>query len=205
MTQKKGLALVTAMAFSVGVASLVGQTQTQPPTQTPPQNPPQTQTEKKPPKPMSERAEVTETFTIEAIDYQSRLVTLKDSKGNMDTVTAGPEVKRFSELKPGDKIKMTYYESVLYSIRPSTGTAPPESTSTMHRETTGKPGATMTKTLTASVVIDAIDLNTPSVSVKTDDGKTMSFKVKDKKNLEQLKVGDRVDIAYTRGLAVKVQ
>jgi len=197
MGQKKVLAVMTAAVFSAGVASLVGQTQTQPP--------PQTEPQKQATPGIKQRAEVTETFTIEAIDSQSRLITLKDSKGNVESVTAGPEIKRFNELKVGDKVTMTYYESVLYTIRPSTGTAPPASTSTMRRETTGRPGATMTKTLNASVVVDAIDMNTPSVTVKTDDGNTMSFKVKDKANLQNLKVGHRVDISYTRGLAVKVQ
>jgi len=193
--QKKLLAVVTAAAFSMGGASLVGQTQTKDAT---------TQPEAKKTV-SSDHAKVTETFTIEAIDYPSRVITLKDSKGKMETLTAGPEIKRFNELKPGDKVTMTYTESVVYTIRPSTGTAPPASTTSMHRESTGKPGATMTSTVNASVVVDEIDLKTPSITVKTDSGNVMSFKVNDKKALEKVKVGDRVDIEYTRGLAVQVK
>ena len=55
-------------------------------------------------KAVTQGAEVSETVTIEAIDYKARLVTLKDSGGFSDTVYAGPEVKRFDELKVGARL-----------------------------------------------------------------------------------------------------
>ena len=42
--------------------------------------------------------------TVVAIDYQTRKVTLKGPEGNIVNVTAGPEVKRLSEVKPGDSV-----------------------------------------------------------------------------------------------------
>ncbi|HEY7449147.1 MAG TPA: hypothetical protein VH702_13405, partial [Vicinamibacterales bacterium] len=74
-------------------------------------------------------AEVSETVTIEAIDYKSRLVTMKDSAGTSETVYVGPEVKRFDALKVGDKVTFRYYESVVYQIRkPGDKTAKPSGT-----------------------------------------------------------------------------
>ena len=55
---------------------------------------------------------VTATATIQAIDKANRLVTLKDEKGAEDTMQVGPAMKRFDELKVGDKVKVTYYESL---------------------------------------------------------------------------------------------
>ena len=57
------------------------------------------------------------TTKIEAIDKTSRLVTLKDKGGEMETIYCGPEVKRFDELKVGDTVTFRYYESVAYTIR----------------------------------------------------------------------------------------
>ncbi len=51
---------------------------------------------------------VTATATITAIDRASRSLTLKNDKGEEDTVTAGPDVTRFDQLKVGDKIRLTY-------------------------------------------------------------------------------------------------
>ena len=72
------------------------------------------------------------------------------------------------------------------------------------RGTRPKPAGTVSQPITASVVSTAIGPAVPSVTVRTDDGVTMSFKVEDKKNIEGVKVGDRVDITYTMALAVSV-
>jgi len=55
------------------------------------------------------------------------------------------------------------------------------------------------------VTIKAIDLSIPSVTITTEDGSTMSFKVEDKKNLTGVKAGDKVQITYTRALAISVE
>ena len=52
-----------------------------------------------------------------AIDSTARTLTLKDDKGMEDTFTVGPEVTRFNELKVGDVVKMTYYESYVLIVR----------------------------------------------------------------------------------------
>ena len=42
--------------------------------------------------------------TVVAIDYQSRIVTLKGPEGKVIKVTAGPEIKRLNEVKVGDSV-----------------------------------------------------------------------------------------------------
>jgi hypothetical protein len=204
MAQIKAFAFVAAAALMAGSASLgAQQTQTPPPTQT--QQPPATQ-KPEPSKALSQRAEMTETFTIEAIDYKTREVVLKDKSGSLNTVVAGPQIQRFDNLKVGDKVTFHYYESVLYSLRKQgQASSVGDSGSSMVREKGPKPGGTYTQQMTASVVVTALDTKVPSITVKTDEGKTMSFKVEDKKNLEGLNIGDHVDIVYSRALAVKVE
>lgn len=153
----------------------------------------------------SKAAEVSETFTIVAIDQTNRIVTLKDKDGYTDSVYAGPEVKRFSELKVGDTITVKYYESVVYQIqKPGTAPAPAGSDAAVTRSQGPKPGGTISRQLTATVTLTGIDMNVPSVTIKKDDGSISSFKVEDKKNLEGFKVGDRVQIIYTQALAISV-
>jgi hypothetical protein len=60
---------------------------------------------------------VTAVATIQAIDSTTRSVTLKNEKGEEDTFQIGPEVKRFDEFKVGDKVRLTYYESVVFQLR----------------------------------------------------------------------------------------
>ena len=44
-----------------------------------------------------------ETGVVEAIEASSRKVTLRKPDGTMVTTVAGPEIKRFDEVKIGDK------------------------------------------------------------------------------------------------------
>jgi hypothetical protein len=153
----------------------------------------------------SQAAAVTETFTIVAIDQTNRIVTLKDKDGLTDSIFAGPEVKRFGELKVGDKVTFTYYESVVYQIKKPGATAPVAGGDVAITRGKGpRPGGTVARQLTATVMVQAIDLKTPSVTIKMDDGTVSSFKVEDKKNLEGVMIGDRVQITYTEALAISV-
>jgi len=158
-------------------------------------------------KPVVQTESTERTATIEAIDHTSRAITLKGKDGKTETMIAGPEVKRFSELKVGDTLTFRYYESSALSIRKPGEKAPvatgPEAAVT--RSTGPRPGGTMSTQATATVVVKAIDPKLPSVTVLTDDGKTVTMKVADKKNIEGLKVGDKIDITYTEALMISVK
>jgi Cu/Ag efflux protein CusF len=156
-------------------------------------------------KPVSVAETTTRTASIVAIDKTSRVVTLQGKEGLTVDVVCGPEVQRFDALKVGDTVTFSYHESVVSAIsRP--GDKPKDPLSTSVTRTPGaKPGAGVAQQLTATVTIEAIDPTVPSVSVKAEDGRRMSFKVEDKKNLEGYKVGDKVAITYTQALAVSVK
>ncbi len=158
-------------------------------------------------KAVSEGDVVELTAEITAIDHDARIITLEDDEGDMESLYAGPEIKRFNELKVGDKVTFRYYESLVSQIRKAGAAAPPRGTGapTLVRGTGPKPSGTMSQQLTATVTIKAIDAKVPSVTVALDDGRTMSFKVEDKKNLEGVKVGDKVDVTYTAAVMITVQ
>ena len=157
-------------------------------------------------KPVTKGEVVELTAEIVAIDHDARLITLEEDDGTIEEIYAGPEVKRFNELKVGDKVTFRYYESIVSHIRKPGESAPkPSGEPTLVRGTGSKPSGTVSQQLTATVTITEIDVKVPSVTVETEDGRTMSFKVEDKKNLEGVKVGDRVDITYTAALMVTVK
>src|SRR5262245_17904250 len=55
---------------------------------------------------------------ITEIDHDSRKVTIKGDKGKTQNVTVPPEMTRFDELKVGDRVNLTYHESVALAITP---------------------------------------------------------------------------------------
>ena len=51
-------------------------------------------------------AVVESTARVEKIDYETRKITLSGKDGKRVTIEAGPEIKRFKEIKQGDMITM---------------------------------------------------------------------------------------------------
>jgi len=158
-------------------------------------------------KPVTQTEAIEVTTKIEAIDKTARLVTLKDKEGDTETIKCGPEVERFDELKVGDTVTFRYYESIAYAIRkpgqPSGLPAQPGPSVT--RGQGPKPGGTIAQQETATVTVKAIDEKVPSITVLTEDKRTVSFKVEDKKNLKDVKVGDKVEVTYTEAVMVSVK
>jgi Cu/Ag efflux protein CusF len=156
--------------------------------------------------PIAKGSSVTATATIQAIDSTSRTVTLRDDKGQEDVYVVGPDVTRFSELKVGNTVKMTYYESVVLQIRKPGDKAPAASVETAVSKGTGAlPSGTMAVQDKMTVTVKAIDPAVPSVTVTTPTGRTVTRKIENKKNIEGLKVGDQIDITYTQALVVAIE
>jgi hypothetical protein len=158
-------------------------------------------------KPVTQTEGIEVTAKIEAIDKTDRLVTLKADTGETETIYCGPEVKRFDELKVGDTVTFRYYESIAYAIRKpgQPSGLPAETGPSVTRSQGPRPGGTIAQQETATVTVKAIDVKVPSVTVLTEDGRTVSLKVEDKKNLKDVKVGDKVEITYTEAVAISVK
>lgn len=152
-------------------------------------------------------ASATLTAKIIAIDKTNRVITLQDTSGNTSDFQAGKDVTRFDTLKVGDTVTFTYQQSVALDIVPASSAAAPavSSSPVVTRYAGDKPGGQVSQTQTATVVITAIDMAKPSVTVKTQDGKTITMLVEDKSNLEKFKVGDAVRITYSEALMVQVK
>jgi hypothetical protein len=158
-------------------------------------------------KPVTRTEAVELTTKIEAIDKTKRLITLKDQDGETETIYCGPEVKRFDELKVGDTITFRYQESVAYAIRKpgQPSGLPAETGPKVVRGQGERPSGSVSEQVTATVTLKAIDAKVPSVTVLTEDGRTVSFKVEDKNNLKDVKVGDKVEITYTAAVMISVK
>jgi Cu/Ag efflux protein CusF len=142
--------------------------------------------------------------TIQAIDATTRSVTLKLKDGGEETFKAGPEITRFNELKVGDTIEVAYVESIVMRVqKPGEAPAATSGDAAMTRNT-GRPGATLGAQVNTTVTVKAIDPAVPSITVVTQDGRTVTRKIEDKKNLDGVKVGDKIAITYTEAILMNV-
>src|SRR5262245_45801199 len=143
-----------------------------------------TQAESQGDKTVKKENQVTATATIKAIDPATRSVTLRTENGDEDTFTVGPEVTRFDQLKVGDTIRATYYESLVFQVRKPGDPAATSGAVTAGGRLTDTPGGAVAKQQTVTVTVKAVDVNVPSITVETADGRTLTRKIADKKNLE---------------------
>jgi len=158
------------------------------------------------PKPIHVSEKITMKATVEAIDPTGRTVTLKGPKGNLKTFQVDESVKRFNEVKVGDEITATYFESVALEVRKAGSEPTDDSLDVAATAIPGaKPAGVAMSQTTRTVTVEAIDLATPAVTVKGADGSSKSYRVKEKKYLENVKVGDQIVVVYTEGLMIDVQ
>jgi Cu/Ag efflux protein CusF len=145
---------------------------------------------------------ITARARIIAIDKENRIVTLRGPRGNDLAVHADEKVQRFSELKVGDIVTATDAQAVAVRVRKPGTAAPPRQSESVVRQP-DKVAATVTREQTVSVSIQEIDLTAPSVTAEGPAGRQYTFRVRDKSEIQDLKVGDKVDVTYTEALLLR--
>jgi len=146
------------------------------------------------------------TATVQAIDLEKRVVTLKGQKGNVFDLKVGEEAKNLPQVKVGDLVKVQYYESLAFEVtKPGQAGGAGAAAAVASAKPGEKPAGIATGQVTVTATIEAIDAKKKRVTLKGPEGKTQEIKVKDPKNLKNVKVGDQVVLTYTEALAVSVE
>src|SRR5262245_17933281 len=150
---------------------------------------------------------VSSTATVQKVDQKTREVTLLGEDGKPFTIVAGPEVRNLPQVKAGDQVVATYYESVAYEVhKPGSLEAGARAAVGAARAEPGEtPGAVAAKVVQITATIEAIDKSVPSVTLRKADGQLVPVKVRDPKKLESVAVGDMVEITFTEAVAISVE
>ncbi len=146
------------------------------------------------------------TATITAIDAATRAVTLKGPQGKEITITAGPEVKNFAQMKVGDQVNAEYVEALTLELKK--GSTAAVGRTDQAAAGAAKPGerpaglAGRQVTITAEVV--GVDPATQTVTLRGPQH-TVELKVPDPAQFKLVAKGDRVEATYTEALAIAVE
>ena len=142
---------------------------------------------------------------VEAIDYTTRQITLKNAQGEINTVVAGPEVINFAQINKGDKVNVDYSESV--TILVSEKAMPPQKEESVEfsRAPLGdKPAGILTSTEQVVAVIENIDYLKRILTIKGPQ-RTVVVQINEEvPNFVELKIGDRVYLEDIKQLAISV-
>ena len=150
---------------------------------------------------------VSTTATVEKVDLAHRKATLLLENGKSKTFKVDKSVQNLDQVKVGDHLKMTYTDELAIFVC-KTGQAPSSSGGELVSVAAkgAKPGAFMVDTSSISGKVLAVDLKKHKVTLEEANGHKKTLKVSKKiTNLDQLQVGDSIDIAYTESLAIGIE
>ena len=139
----------------------------------------------------------------------TREVTLRGKDGAVQKIKVGPEARNLAQVKVGDQVTVSYYESFTAQMRlhdkPNEGfqtaagaiaAAPGE-----------RPGGAAAQSVASTVTVDSVDLPGSTVTVRRADGVVSTLPIRTdegRKFVSTLKKGDVVDIMYMEAVAVDV-
>jgi PBP1b-binding outer membrane lipoprotein LpoB len=163
-----------------------------------------------PPAPISREEKMELTATVEAIDHQTRMVSLRSPEGRKATVYASPEVHNFDQIKVGDVVAVSFYAAIGAEVTtPDKATQGVQHDSATIRAAKGeRPGAAVAQTVTTTVEIDSVDTSMNTVTFRRDDGLVRVLPIEDPKAqafIKELKRGDLVQVTYMEAVAVSVR
>lgn len=147
---------------------------------------------------------VTVTAKVEAIELQSRTLSLKKPDGTFTTLVVPEAYERFPNIKVGDTVTARYYDNIVFrKLNP--GEKPTNSGSAGLNVPGGsRPNATVAAQRTVTTTVTAIDMNVPSITFNGPNNWVYSSKVQDVPLLKTVKVGDQVNITWTEAVSISV-
>lgn len=146
--------------------------------------------------------ESTVTATVERIERSSRVVTLRRDGSTLQDIYVDPKVAVFDDLKVGDVVTVRYLESVVVQVQPKAQPSEARDTTEDARKAAGDQVIAQTK---AVVTIENVDAATSLVTYRTQSNQQFVRVVNDKKILEGLKAGDRVEVTLTKERAIHIE
>lgn len=151
-------------------------------------------------------ATVTVSATVTAIDKATRQVTLKGPEGKTKTVTAGPEVRNFDQVKVGDTVTMRYVEALTLTLKKDGKELRSETvTPAAVRAPAGeRPAGAVGQQVEVTANVIAVDPKTQTVTLQGPK-QTVDLKVPDAGQFKLIKVGDQIQATFVEAVAVAVE
>ena len=139
---------------------------------------------------------------VEQIDTSNRVVTLHGDDNAIQSVYVDPSVKAFDDLKVGDIVTVRYVESAVVQVRRDAKLVEAHDTTEEARKAGKEHIVQQTK---AVVTVEHIDSQGQTITYRTRDDRKMMHVVPDKKLLEGLHPGDRIEVTITRERAISIE
>ena len=156
---------------------------------------------------MSASRSMTVSAVVEAIDHETRIVTVRKADGEELTFTASDEARNLDQVSVGDVLIAEYVQSVSIDVYANDGSEPEAATAeAMARTPKGQMPAfaAMEKTVITATV-EEINIEANTFKLKGPDGTINEYVARNPDNLKRALVGDLVVITTIDAVAVIVE
>ena len=149
---------------------------------------------------------VTATARVQAINHETREVTLVLENGELFTSQVGDEVRNLGEVSVGDVVYAHYTESVSIRVVENDG-AEPEAyvEEELARSGEGRmPGVAATESAVTTAIVVEINLDDNTFKLRESDGEVRQYTARNPGNLRMAEVGDKVITTVTTSVVITV-
>ena len=147
------------------------------------------------------------TAVVEAIDLETRVVTLRRPQGDTVTFTASDEARNLDQVFVGDIVNAEYEEILSIEVVANDGTEPEKlEIGGMARTAKGEmPGLAAFDAQQVIATVEEINLEANTFKLKGPDGTVNEYVARNPENLRRSEVGDLVIITTSQAVALSVE
>jgi hypothetical protein len=145
---------------------------------------------------------------VEAVNQETREVTLKSSSGESVTIVASPDVRNLAQVEAGDRVLAEVYEEVTIEVMDNPEGIEPgagEFGAAGRAEEGQMPGGAIMDTVVITAVVEEINMENNTYKLRGPEGNVKEFVARDPENLKKAAVGDLVVITITQAMGVLVE
>ena len=151
---------------------------------------------------------MTVSAVVEAIDHETRVVTVRKQDGEEITFTASEEARNLDQVEVGDVLIAEYVESVSIDVIANDGGLEVDSAEVagMGRTAEGEmPGFAAMDASVVIATVEEINVEMNTFKLKGPDGTVSEYAARNPDNLNRAVVGDLVVITVTEAIAIAVE
>lgn len=145
---------------------------------------------------------------VEAINHETREVTLKRSDGEIIEFVASEEARNLPQVSVGDVVNAEYVQSVSIEVVANEEGYEPEQgeiAAAARTEEGEMPGFAAIDTQIATATVEEINIEANTFKLKGVDGTVNEYTARNPENLKRAKVGDLVIMTVTNAVAITVE
>lgn len=147
------------------------------------------------------------TAEVEAINQETREVTLRRAEGDTITFTASDQARNLNMVRVGDIVNAEYVETLSIEVVANDGTEPEQlELGGMARTEEGEmPGFAAFDATQVIATVEEINLEANTFKLKGPDGTVTEYVARNPDNLRRSEVGDLVIITVSEAVAISVE